>query len=163
MIKSSFPIALALLLCSAVSAEPEVYQCETDGVRVFSDRPCGPDASVHSAGPWISYIEPDENLPAQAEAARAFIERRRQRLARRGESSRSAPATSAPHVDPRSPVYGLPWSTGTHHRHPDWSETPSPPSRAQRYSPLNGPILGTRRSGSFRVRLGDPPDAGRGR
>jgi hypothetical protein len=46
-IEALIAVALALVLgCSgpSLAAPALVYQCERDGVRVFSDRPCGTDA-----------------------------------------------------------------------------------------------------------------------
>lgn len=140
-------VALALLV--TLPAAAEVYRCDIDGVVAFSDRPCGPDARRHSGGAGISFVTPDENLSALAEAARTFIRARRARLARRTRPA--VPSSPRPGISPRpalQTVY-LPWPVhgpaGPHRPGGDGPGTPPEPADRDRYSPLDGPILGTRR------------------
>lgn len=160
MMLRCLPALAALML--ALPAGAQIYRCEAAGSVVFSDRPCGPDARAHQPSSAVSYIEPDENLPAQAEAARVFIEQRRERLAQRSHTNRRGPLAPAKEALAPETVY-LPWpARHGHHpvRHPRASHPGAARSASERYSALNGPILGTRRSEPFRVRLDQQPVAG---
>lgn len=146
---------VALLFALPVGAQ--IYRCEADGVIAFSDRPCGPDPSVYSQAAGISFVTPDENLPAIAEATQAFIRARREQLARENESERrSQPAPTPVPAQQTIHTVFLPWlhpglPQHRHRRGHDRLDDTEPPVVADndRYSPLNGPILGTRRDPMF--------------
>lgn len=144
--KFRFMLTIVTLLV-AIPASAQIYRCQADGVVAFSDRPCGPDSARHRSGGGVSFITPDENLPALAAAAQAFIRERRERLARRERSQRPTrpPAPTAP-ADAQT-VY-IPWPVSRHSRHERrFEQRNGAPDIAgsDRYSPLSGPILGTRR------------------
>jgi hypothetical protein len=139
--------ALALI---ALPVAGQIYRCEVDGTVTFSDQPCGPESTLHAGGAGISFVPPDDSLPELAEAARKFLEERRRKLARqRDERKRhsASPASTGPGLVEQAFV---PWPV--HSRtgpRKDRNHGPvSPPRIAdnERYSPLNGPILGTRPS-----------------
>lgn len=144
-------VIAAVLLPLALPCAAEVYRCEIDGVTTFSDRPCGESATRHVGGKGISFVTPDENLPALAEAAQAFIKERRERLARRNERPEAPPQASTQAPRERVETVYFPWPSRDMFD-ADRRQTPDqrvgngvrPPNPAQeRYSPLNGPILGT--------------------
>lgn len=145
-------LAAITALLFALPAAAQIYRCETDGVAAFSDRPCGPDAIQHSGGYGVSFVTPDENLPALAESARAFIRKRRERLARERRPAPPYRAQSAAGQPATRTVY-VPWPVIDRKRHGghrrDRQPLPSPaPGRGEdkgAFSPLSGPILGTRR------------------
>lgn len=155
-------IVAASLLSLALPGAAEVYRCEIDGVVTFSDRPCGEEATRHTEGGSVSFIAPDENLEAMGEAAQAYIRERREQLARRNK----APAASA--AAPEQPPQRLksafgPWPVlsrlealerGALDQRVGNGERPANPSQ-ERYSPLNGPILGTRRDSAAFERRND--------
>ncbi len=155
-IKLTLPVAAAALLLTLPLAA-EIYRCDIDGTATFSDRPCGPDSTPHSGGRGVSFIEPDENLPALAEAARAFIRERREQMAQRRTARKHAPSPPGPSRQARVETVYLPWIAGNvrysghgrqrrvPRREPGASERPVVAGN-DRYSPLNGPILGTRRN-----------------
>jgi hypothetical protein len=154
----SRPTLLIALLLLAAPIHAQIYQCDRNGSRVFSDRPCGEDTRLFESRPALSFVPPDETLPAQAESARQFIAERRERLRRRPKAS--APDSAAALVQSPS-VHIAPWRYHrSHDRYRPGSAEPAVTPRPQRYSPLNGPILGTRGREPYRVRLTDP--AGRG-
>lgn len=143
-------ITIATVVLLSLPAAAQIYRCEVDNVAVFSDQPCGPDSAVYEDGEGISFVTPDESLPELAAAARQFVEKRREKLARRkAERQRSSP----PMTSTAAPVQQVfvPWPVragrASHKRtEPDWKN----PERRRpgiadnnRYSPLNGPILGT--------------------
>jgi len=143
-------VVTTLALMLALPAGAQVYRCEVDGVVSFSDRPCGPDSALYTDGGGVSYVTPDENLPALAEAAQEFIRERRERIARRHAALLTAP-DPGPTVERRVETIYVPWAAppATGHR---WhrprgkhdQETRRPVIAGNdRYSPLNGPILGT--------------------
>ncbi|MDZ7789801.1 MAG: hypothetical protein U5L08_04760 [Xanthomonadales bacterium] len=147
----SLPLAAAALMLTLPVAA-EIYRCDIDGTATFSDRPCGPDSTPHSGGRGVSFIQPDENLPALAEAARTFIRERREQMAQRRPPRQHADSSASVSTHPRVETILLPWtSTGVPHGRP-WriprqgQGKSEPPVIADndRYSPLNGPILGTR-------------------
>lgn len=145
--KIRFMLTIATLLV-AVEAPAQIYRCQADGIVAFSDRPCGPDAAHYTSGKGVSFIQPDEGLPALAAAAQDFIRERRERLARRErhEPPMRTPGTAAP---ANTDTVYVPWPVSRHSRH-EWRHdrrTGPPPDIAgnDRYSPLSGPILGTRR------------------
>lgn len=158
MIELRIAAAATLLLGASVGAE-DVYRCDVDGVETFSDRPCGPDAHRHDEQGGISFIEPDENLPALAEAAQSFIRERRERLARRHRRTATTPPAPVASSSAERDTIFVPWPVRPH-RGKDRGRRPhrSPPpvvADNDRYSPLNGPILGTRREAApFDPRLG---------
>lgn len=138
-------IAWMLLgLCSPVLGE--VYRCEADGVIEFSDRPCNSEAVRHKLERGISLVPADEDLARIAEANRRYIEALRERRA-----SRRQAATAASRAGDSAEIGQLPVRTVLipfrDHRHgrptPDTEPTPVK-NPDQRYSALNGPILGTR-------------------
>lgn len=91
-----------LALLGAVAGAETIYRCEGPEGRVFSDRPCAPDAAVHAAdashvtfydAPPISKraSQPRSKAPAAAKSARkslAAAARHRQACARLDESLR---------------------------------------------------------------------------
>ena len=138
-----------LALVITLPAAAQIYRCQIDGTTAFSDRPCGPDSRPHSAGADISFVTPADNLSALGEAARAFIRQRRERQNDRASNFRPPGIVAiAPTAPARKTVY-VPWPIHGHHRsdgHRDRpAVTPPRPAAPERYSPLNGPILGTRR------------------
>lgn len=145
--------AAALLVTLPVAAE--IYRCDVDGTATFSDRPCGPDSAPHSGdrGVSLSFIQPDENLPALAEATRAFIRERREKMAQRRPARQQAGASDAPATHPRVETVFLPWRASSQPHGRQWTKPRPGQSGSERpvvagndrYSPLNGPILGTRR------------------
>jgi len=156
MLSRSVFIVAAMLLSATVSAD--IYQCDLDGTRVFSDRPCGDDARRYETTAAISYIPPDETLPVLAESARRFIAQRRARQSRPPSPRSRAPVAS---LEQAGPLYLAPWARWRNHGRPH--PAPVAPDMApppQRYSPLNGPILGTRGTEPYRARLTDPANRG---
>lgn len=146
---------ILLLISPAAVADARIYRCESGGVTEFSDRPCSEGARAFEAEP-VSVVVPDEGLPALAEANRRFIEERRRRLAedRRARQRAPAPPTIEVHPASRQTVF-VPWVLPDHRRVDRRVGPASPPAGfEQRYSPLNGPILGTRRDRNDR---GTPP------
>ncbi|WP_376690949.1 DUF4124 domain-containing protein [Wenzhouxiangella sp. EGI_FJ10409] len=146
-----YQVTLAIItLLIAVDASAQIYRCEADGVVAFSDRPCGPDSAPHSSGDGVSFIAPDENLPALAEAARVFIRERRERLARRARAEQQTPTPRQTAPEKAQTVY-VPWPVSRHRTDKGRLKRPDgpPPNIADndRYSPLSGPMLGTRRDG----------------
>jgi hypothetical protein len=144
-------VVTTLALMLALPAGAQVYRCEVDGVVSFSDRPCGPDSALYTDGGGVSYVTPDESLPALAEAAQEFIRERRERITRRDAARRKAPADPASTVERRVETIYVPWATppATGHR---WhrprgkhDREPRGPVIAgnDRYSPLHGPLMGT--------------------
>ncbi|NBB91561.1 MAG: DUF4124 domain-containing protein [Gammaproteobacteria bacterium] len=143
-------IGILLLISTSAVADARIYRCESGGVIEFSDRPCSEGARAFEAEP-VSVVVPDEGLPALAEANRRFIEERRRRLAedRRRRPSAPSPTPIEIHPPPQQTVF-IPWVLPDHERiHRVEPGTP-PEGFEQRYSPLNGPILGTRRDRSAR-------------
>jgi len=143
-------LAATLLLSMPVAAQ--IYRCEIDGVVTFSDRPCGVDSSVYAGASGVSFVVPDENLPAMAEAARAFIDQRRTELARTRNPVRPSPEARAVERGQMGHKLFLLWPSPAHgYLYPSKRGRPEPSRAAplvadnDRYSPLNGPILGTRR------------------
>lgn len=139
-------LAIVTLLVS-VPVPAQIYRCQADGVVAFSDRPCGPDSAQYTSRNGVSFIQPDENLPALAEAAQAFIRERRERLARRERPERPT-RTPGPAAPARAETVYIPWPVSRHSRHERHFEQPSGPPEiadSNRYSALSGPILGTRR------------------
>lgn len=146
-------MATAALLF-ALPLYAQIYRCESGGTVAFSDRPCGPDSALHTPRGKVSYVAPDENLPAIAEATQAFLRERRARAAQRraARQADSSPAPGSTHTTVETVFLPWPSPSARHHRHL-WDRTrhgddPAPPVIAgnDRYSPLNGPILGTRRN-----------------
>lgn len=144
-------VATTLALVLALPLGAEVYRCEVDGVASFSDRPCGPDSALYTDAGAVSYIAPDENLPALAEAAQAFIRKRRERIARRN-TVQPAPQAQPGAVERQVETVLVPWMASSAHgyrwhrkpgRNPGNFDRPTIAGN-NRYSPLNGPILGTR-------------------
>lgn len=147
----SLPLA-AVALIMTLPATAEIYRCDIDGIATFSDRPCGPDSTPHAGGRGVSFIQPDENLPALAEAARAFIRERREQMAQRRTVRQHTESSAGVSTDPRVETAYLPWASAGLPHGRQWRT----PRRGQveskrpviagkdRYSPLNGPILGTR-------------------
>jgi len=140
----------ALLFALPVNAQ--IYRCEVDGTIEFSDRPCSPDAAAYTQARGVSFVTPDENLPAIRQAAQAFIRERRERMAQ-SRAARQPPAPRrAEAAGTRTETVFVPWPSvhSRHHRKPPHRARPdhgnAPPAIAgnDRYSPLNGPILGTR-------------------
>lgn len=156
----------SIALLATASASAQIYRCEVDGVVAFSDRPCGPDSAPYLSTSGVSFVTPDENLPALAEAAQEFIRQRREQLARRARAERppSALSPATPAASPQA-VY-VPWPVSRHTRHPrpHPGKAGPPPVIAgnDRYSPLNGPILGTRRD-SWPFEPASPPNDDRRR
>lgn len=143
----------AICVLLALPAAAEVYRCETDGVIAFSDRPCGSNQTLHAGGKGISFVVPDESLPAIGEAAQAFIRERRERIANRSLPRPSSEAPFPPQpFDGRAETVYVPWPAlapvddrnfGNRDRRDNVDTRPGNPGN-DRYSPLNGPILGTR-------------------
>lgn len=142
----------AFSLLFTLPAAAEIYRCETDGVVAFSDRPCGSNQTLHDGGGGVSFIPPDENLPALAEAAQAFIRERRERIANRGLPRPSSEASPPQSSRARAETVYVPWpalapvddrDSGDRGRRDNVDNRPGNPGN-DRYSPLNGPILGTR-------------------
>lgn len=146
-------IVAAALLSLALPCGAEVYRCEIDGVTTFSDRPCGERSTRHAESGNVSFIAPDENLPALGEAAQAFIRQRREQLARRNQPPEASPTDPGQAPRKRVETVYVPWpSSGPFDalggqrvdQRVGNGKRPSNPGQ-ERYSPLNGPILGTRR------------------
>lgn len=145
------PSALLVLALALPSwADAEVYRCEHQGVVEFSDRPCDDQAVIHEL-PSISVVVPDPDLPQLAASSRAFIDARRASLAER-KPRQPTPmppqAVVGPHNEPQT-VF-VPWPVLHRQRagaRPRGIERTWP---TQRYSPLHGPILGTRRDSEIR-------------
>lgn len=145
-------IIWAVFALFALPAAAQIYRCETDGIVTFSDRPCGSNQTLHADAGGVSFVTPDENLPAIAEAAQAFIRERRERLSqRRRERGQSVSPAAEPSNERVEKVY-VPWPTlgsiedrnaGQRNRRNNEDAWPGN-FRDDRYSPLNGPILGTR-------------------
>lgn len=164
MVTRPASILAALLLFSTASAQ--IYQCEQDGAPVFSDRPCGEDARSYEPAAHVSYVVPDETLPALAESARAFIAERRSRLARLRRSALNPPEEQRT-GRPAQTVIQTPWLNphrAWHHRRHRYlsADAPDRPG-STRYSALNGPILGTRGRAPYRVTLSGGGDRERQR
>lgn len=147
---------ILLLISSTADADDRIYRCESDNVIEFSDRPCSERASAFEAQP-VSVVVPDEGLPALAEANRRFIEQRRRRLVESRRERRITPTPTSVEVRPapRQTVF-LPWVLPDHHRVEPIESAPPPERFQQRYSPLNGPILGTRRDRAGRDGTANP-------
>lgn len=160
--------AVSLLL--TLPAAAEIYRCETDGVVAFSDRPCGSNQTLHDGGAGVSFVPPDENLPALAEAAQVFIRERRERIAKRGLPRPSSEASPLRPSEARAETVYIPWpalapvddrDSGNRGRRDNVDTRPANPGN-DRYSPLNGPILGTRpNSAAFDRRNRDRDDRNR--
>ncbi|RFF28630.1 MULTISPECIES: DUF4124 domain-containing protein [unclassified Wenzhouxiangella] len=155
----------AAFVLFALPAAAQIYRCESDGVVAFSDRPCGSNQTLHADGQGVSFVTPDENLSALAEATQAFLRERRERLARRERKRRpSAPPSARTANDQVEKVY-VPWPipqdiddrlSDQRNRRNEQDARPGNPGN-DRYSPLNGPILGTRpNSAAFEARNRDP-------
>lgn len=138
-------IAWMLLgLCSPVLGE--VYRCEADGVIEFSDRPCNSEAVRHKIVRGISLVPADEDLASIAEANRRYIEALRERRATRRQAAAAASRAdeSAEIGQQPVPTILIPFRHPRHGR-PNPGAEPTPVKAPdQRYSALNGPILGTR-------------------
>lgn len=147
-------LLLVLALSSGASAG-DVYRCDNNGVATFSDRPCGPHPNRHQSSGAISFIAPDDNLPAIADAAQAFIAQRRQALAERRRRQSSTPPAQRG-TGPATPVERtvlVPWPVPSRERpnsHP--SRAAVPPELAEtirrnrRYAPIGTSLSGSRRS-----------------
>ena len=153
--------ALAALLCAA-PAPAEIYRCETEQAVEFSDRPCG-QGTIHDPDRVsLSFVAPDEHLPELAAAARAFIADRRKALESGGtRPDAQARAPGYPATEPAAVAapWAVPWPIPPgRHRRAFENPGASPPPGPERYSPLNGPILGTSGRERFRARLSAPED-----
>lgn len=146
-------LLLVLALPSGASAGDVVYRCNNEGVVAFSDRPCGPRPNRHQSSGAISFIAPDDNLPAIAEAAQAFIAQRRRAMAerRRGPSPTPPEQRGAGPATPAGQTMLVPWPV------PPRRSPHSRPSRAavspelaetirrnRRYAPIGTSLPGSR-------------------
>lgn len=106
-----FVTGLALLMAAGGSASlsaQEIYRCDEDGIKVFSDTPCGDNAEVHVSGNRLSIVAPAD-LEAVTEQNQAWLARQHERMDRAAERRRDVRPAPLPPARPPVvvPVFGF--------------------------------------------------------
>ncbi len=151
-------LGLAVLLFALTSAwaQADIYRCQIDGVIVFADAPCQPDAAKYQPDRSISVVEAPSNLDEITAANQALIQHRRALQAERAASARAQVSMTRPQQPKREEfvharrVHGLPLHLDRRPRHRDRNNrdrnTPVIEDRREpRFSALSGRLPGTRR------------------
>ena len=82
-------LAILLTVALANPAMGQVYRCVEGETTVFSDVPCAEDAELHQIHAGISVVAAADDLDAIAERNRAYVDQRREVLAKQRQRARS--------------------------------------------------------------------------